>query len=38
MKLSARALGHCVEDLLDKIYFVVEQCGLGYGGGDNRYL
>ena len=35
---SARALGHCFEDLLNKIYFVVEQGGLGYGGRDNGDL
>ena len=26
------------EDLLDKIYLVIEQGGLGYGGGDNGDL
>ena len=37
-KVSARALRHCVQDLLDKIYLVVEQGGLSYGGGDNGDL
>ena len=36
--LSARDLKYCLEAILDKIYFVVEQGGLGYGGGDNRHL
>ena len=27
-----------LEDLLDEIYFVIEQGGLGYGGGDNGDL
>ena len=36
--LSARDLSYCLEAILDKIYFVIEQGGLGYGGGDNRHL
>ena len=36
--MLARAGGHCFEDLLHKIYFVVEQGRLGYGGGDNGDL
>ena len=35
---SAQALDHCLDDLLDEIYFVVEQSGLGYGSGDNGDL
>ena len=35
---SAQALDDCLEDLLDKIYLVIQQGGLGYGGGDNGYL
>ena len=33
--LSARALCYRLENPLDKVYFVVEQGGLGYGSGDN---
>ena len=36
--MSARAGDHCFKDLLNKIYFVVEQGRLGYGGGDNGDL
>ena len=36
--LSARDLDYHLEAILDKIYFVIEQGGLGYGGGDNRHL
>ena len=33
--LSVRAFDHRFEDLLNKVYFVVEQGGLGYGSGNN---
>ena len=33
--LSVRALYHRLENILDKVYFVIEQGGLGYGGGNN---
>ena len=32
---SVRALYHRLVNILDKIYFVVEQGGLGYGSGNN---
>ena len=35
IQMSVRALYHRLEDLLDKVYFVVEQGGLGYGSGNN---
>ena len=33
--LSVRALCYRLENLLDKVYFVAEQGGLGYGSGNN---
>ena len=36
--VSVQIPGSGLEDLLDKIYLVIEQGGLGYGGGDNGDL
>ena len=37
-RFSAQAFDHFLKDLLDKIHFMIEQGGLGYGGGDNGDL